>query len=87
MKIYYYLHFFQNTIKIYNTLDSRRSALKKAARIIVQKQYTLLKPEVADLGAWAESIALKVKHLLDDSGPLTMVCTDSPLAIDEHVSD
>ena len=32
---------------------------------------------------WAENIAHKVRVLLDESGPLSMVFTDSP--INEHV--
>lgn len=65
-------------------LGSHRSALKKAAQIIVQKHYALLNTNNDEELSWAEGIAFKVKCLLDDSGPSNMIFTDGPN--DEKVS-
>lgn len=64
------LFFFFNSVQqIYNTLSSRHSALKKEARLIVEKQYTLVNVDGED--SWAAGIALKVQGLLNDAGDFT----------------
>ena len=50
-------------------LGSRCSALKKEARLIVEKQYTLVNADGED--GWAAGIALKVQGLLNDAGDFT----------------
>jgi hypothetical protein len=64
--------------------------IKKQARIIVKEQYGL-NINIEQEGAYeeqkltcAEDIALKVKGLLDHSGPSNMAFTDGP--IDKNVS-
>jgi hypothetical protein len=61
--------FFNAVQQIYNTLGSRRSALKKEARQIVEKQYALI--DVDGEEGQAARIALKVQGLLNDAGDFT----------------
>lgn len=59
-------------MQVYNTLGSRRSALKKDARVIVERQYALRSVEGGDNHmAQTEAVVLKVGGLLDDSGGFT----------------
>ncbi|KAF8811863.1 hypothetical protein BYT27DRAFT_7208111 [Phlegmacium glaucopus] len=65
-----------------STLGAIRGAVKKEARFIVEKQYHLLEInneegayEIQELSP-AEGIALRVKELLDNSGPSNMAFTD-----------
>jgi hypothetical protein len=63
-------------LQVYNTLGSRRSMLKKEARLIVERQYSLLNVDGEE--NWSNTVALKVRHLLDDEGPSNMAFTDGP---------
>jgi hypothetical protein len=68
---------FSNAVlQVYNSLGSRRSALKKEARLIVERQYALVNVNGED--GWAKSVAIKVRGLLDDAGPSNMDFTDGP---------
>jgi hypothetical protein len=63
---------------MYITLGTLRSALKKDARLIVEKQYGFLNIDGEPDDNWAEQVALKVQGLLDEAGPSNMAFTDGP---------
>ena len=52
--------------------------LKKDARLIVKKQYSILNTNGKDNHDWAKGITVKVQGLLDGTGPLNMTFTDGP---------
>lgn len=58
--------------------------LKKEARLIIEKQYGLQNTNCED--NWVESVALKVRSLLDDTGPSNMAFTDGPIDINVNKS-